>query len=253
MAVLASGGLFCWRLYVIWSRNVRIILIPACLLVVNVIGFSFIVVIDFLLAARPHDQRYISLHVSLYIWVSAVTLAHTAYITICITGRLWWVGNATNKLYGKRRNRYQGAINAIAQNGVIYVVSMVLSIITGAIVNSVMVVVVRRINPSMNGISATLLVLELNMYQDRTQREEDSNLPTITGASIHFAIPQGSFSSISEGWTQSPVVRRRRASIAARQHHEYCKAVADASGQLLATFPTSATPTNNRTLIRTVP
>ncbi|KAG9006428.1 hypothetical protein FRB94_000666 [Tulasnella sp. JGI-2019a] len=175
MAVLASGGLFCWRLYVI----------------------CFIVVIDFLLAAWPHDQRYISLHVSFYIWVSAVTLAHTAYITICITGRLWRVGNATNKLYRKRRNRYQGAINAIAQNGVIYVVSMVLSIITGAI--SVMVVVVGRINPSMNGISATLLVLEPNMYQDRTQREEDSNPPAITGASIHFAIPQGSFSSISEG------------------------------------------------------
>ncbi|KAG9006429.1 hypothetical protein FRB94_000667 [Tulasnella sp. JGI-2019a] len=238
------------------SRNARIVLLPACLLVTNAIGFAFIVSFDFLLAARPHDQRYISLHVSLYIWVSGAILAYAAYITLFITGRLWWVGSATNKLSatdGKRRNRYQGAINAIAQNGVIYFVSMLLSIISGAIVNIVMMVVAGRINPSLNGISATLLVLELNMYQDRTQREEDSNLPTITGASIHFAIPQGSFSSISEEWAQSPVMRRRRAPTAAPQHYECCKAVADASSQLLVTFPTNATPTNNRALIRTIP
>ncbi|KAG9036960.1 hypothetical protein FRB95_007523 [Tulasnella sp. JGI-2019a] len=116
-----------------------------------------------------------------------------------------------------------------------------------------MITLVGCINPSMNGISATLLVLELNMYQDRTKHDEDSNLPTMTGASIHFAAPQGVSSSIDAQWTELPVIWRRQATVATCQHRECCKDVADASGQLVVTFLTNATPTNNRVQIRTVP
>ncbi|KAG9039033.1 hypothetical protein FRB95_012744 [Tulasnella sp. JGI-2019a] len=223
MVILASDGLFCWRLYVIWSRNIRIILLPACLLVVNVIGFTFMVVIDFLLAARSNDLRYTSLHTSLFISMSAVILAYTAYITLFITGRLWWVGRATNRLSTineKRRNGYQGAINAIVQSGVIYFVLMILSIVFAAMMNLVMMAFLACINPSSNGILATLLVLQLNTCQNRTQRDEEKNHTAMTGASIHFAAPQGMSSSISKECTRPPVMRHRRASIATCQHHD---------------------------------
>ncbi|KAG9036961.1 hypothetical protein FRB95_007524 [Tulasnella sp. JGI-2019a] len=256
MAMLVSDCLFCWRLYVIWSRNIRVILHPTCLLAVTMIGFSTVVVTDFLLAVRPNDRRYLTRNMSLYIWMVAVVLTYTFYITTFIVGRLWWVGSEVNKFSttnGKRRNGYQGAINAIAQSGMIYSVSMTLALISAAIGNVSMIMVIGCISPSLNGISATLLILELNMYQDRTKRDEDSNLPAVTGASIHFAAPQGVSSSIGAQWTESPVMRRRRASIATCQHRECCKDVADASGQLAITFLTSATPTNNRAQIRTVP
>ncbi|KAG9006116.1 hypothetical protein FRB94_000941 [Tulasnella sp. JGI-2019a] len=255
-AILGSDGLFCWRLYVIWSRNTCIVLLPACLLVANVIGFSFIVATDFLLAARPNDQRYTSLHSSLFIWVSAAILAYTFYITIFITSKLWWVGRATNKLSTtdeKRRNQFQGAINAIIQSGAIYFVLMILSLISTARMNVVMMTFLGCINPSLNGILTTLLVLKLNMWQDRTKRDEDSKPTAMTGASIHFATPQGTSSTIIEERTQLPVMRHRRASIATCQHCLSRRGVVDASGQLIVTFSAIATPTSNRVHIRTVP
>ncbi|KAG9006426.1 hypothetical protein FRB94_000664 [Tulasnella sp. JGI-2019a] len=239
--VLASDGLFCWRLYVIWSRNIRIILLPACLLVANVTGFTAIVVTDFLSAARPNDLRYITLNLSLFIWVLAVSLAYTVYITVFIAGRLWWVGNATNNSLTltpeeEKRNRYQGAINALVQSGVIYSVTMVVSIISVALLNTVMITVLGCIAAPLNGISATLLVLQLNMYQDQTKRDEDSKRPLSTGASIQFATPQGAASSIDAERTQSPAMRRRRASIATCQYGECCKDVVDVPGKPPATF-----------------
>ncbi|KAG9001945.1 hypothetical protein FRB93_011917 [Tulasnella sp. JGI-2019a] len=253
---LVSDGLFCWRLYVIWSRNIRIILLPALLLVVTVVGFTIIVVTDFLSAARPDDLRYITLNLSVFIWVLAVVLAYTCYITIFIAGRLWWVGRATNKistLGEKKRHGYQGAINAIVQSGVIYVITTALTIVSVATMNTAMMTIIGSIGPTLSGICATLLVLQLNMYQDRAKRVEDSKRSPMTGASIQFANPQGTSSSTSAEWTHSPVMRRRRASIATCQHRECEKDIMDASDQRLVTFSPSATTTNDRICVPTLP
>ncbi|KAG9001946.1 hypothetical protein FRB93_011918 [Tulasnella sp. JGI-2019a] len=251
---LMSDALFCWRLFVIWSRNIRIILLPACLLVLTVIGFIIILVTDFLSAAQPHNLRYITLSMSFLVWVPIVVLTYTAYMTIFIAGRLWWVGSAVNRLSTleeKKGHGYQGAINAIIQSGAIYFIATALTIAAAATLNTLMLTILGTINPPLNGICATVLVLQLKLYQNRAKRVEDSS--PMTGATIQFANLQGTSSSMSAEWTQSPVVQRRRASIATCQHRECCKDAADASSQLLVTFPTSATTMNNRICLPTLP
>ncbi|KAG9001943.1 hypothetical protein FRB93_011915 [Tulasnella sp. JGI-2019a] len=232
------------------SRNVRIIFIPAFLLVLNGIGFTIIVVIDFLLAVRPNNLRYPAINHFLFILVFSIALAYTSYITIFIAGRLWWVGSAANKFLTpeeKKRNRYQGAINALVQSGVIYSITAVLTIISVAIGNVMMIIVLGCISPVLNGISATLLVLQLNMYQGQTKRDEDSNLPLTTGASFRFAAQQGASSSSDPEWAQSPVIRRRRASTATCQYRDYKD-----TGSLPVTF-IPAPPTNAPVRIPTLP
>ncbi|KAG9023219.1 hypothetical protein FRB95_013403 [Tulasnella sp. JGI-2019a] len=251
-----SDGLFCWRLYVIWSRNTRTILLPTLLLVVTAIGYIMIVATDFLLAAQPHNLRYLTLNMSLFIWVPVVVLAYTCYITIFIVGRLWWVGGAINRLSileEKRRNGYQAVMTAIVQSGVMNCIISALTIVSAATMNITMMTMLGSINPPLGGICATLLVLQLNMYRGQPKRPEDSKLPAITGATIHFANPQGLFSSVSAESTQSPVIRRRRASTATCHHRECEKDVADTSGQLVVTFPTCATTTNDQDCVPIIP
>ncbi|KAG9023221.1 hypothetical protein FRB95_013405 [Tulasnella sp. JGI-2019a] len=175
-------------------------------------------------------------------------------MTIFIAGRLWWVGSAVNRLSTleeKRGHGYQGAINAIVQSGAVYFIATALTIAAAATLNTLMLTILGTINPPLNGICATLLVLQLKLYQTRAKRVEDSS--PITGATIQFANLQGTSSSMSAEWTQSPVVQRRRASIATCQYRECCKDAADAAGQLLVTIPTSATTTNNQICVPTLP
>ncbi|KAG9001947.1 hypothetical protein FRB93_011919 [Tulasnella sp. JGI-2019a] len=147
---LMSDGLFCWRLYVIWSRNTRIILLPTLLLVVTAIGYIMIVATDFLLATQPHNLRYLTLNMSLFIWVPVVVLAYTCYITIFIVGRLWWVGGAINRLSileEKRRNGYQAVMTAIVQSGVMNCIISALTIVSAATMNITMMTMLGSINP----------------------------------------------------------------------------------------------------------
>ncbi|KAG8988304.1 hypothetical protein FRB94_003389 [Tulasnella sp. JGI-2019a] len=71
--------------------------------------------------------------------------------------------------------------------------------------------IVGRIAVPANGISATLLVLQLNMFQNQTRARED--LPLATGPTFKFAGQEGSSSSEGGESPLAPVVRRRRASM----------------------------------------
>ncbi|KAG9001941.1 hypothetical protein FRB94_000674 [Tulasnella sp. JGI-2019a] len=209
-AALLSDGLFCWRLYMIWSRSIRVIIVPACLLVLNAVGFITIAVITFLMARWPINPRLLAINFPLFIAAHSVVIAYTCYITIFIVGRLWWVGREANKIESPDRpkpNRYSGAISALIQSGGMYSATMVLTIIAAVKMDFTMILIVDRIAASVNGISATLLVLQLDMFQKQTG---DRDPPLTTGATINFAVQEGSsFSGASLG----PVPRRRRASM----------------------------------------
>ncbi|KAG9008755.1 hypothetical protein FRB94_012979 [Tulasnella sp. JGI-2019a] len=161
-ACIISDSLFCWRLYVIWSRNVRIILIPAFLLALNTIGCTLIVVTDFHLAYRPKDKRYGTAYVGLWMAVLGIVIVHTSYITLFIVGRLWSVGSAANRFVSPqevKKNRYQEAINALIQSGAIYLVAMLLCICALASERVIFIAAVRGVAADANSISSILLFL----------------------------------------------------------------------------------------------
>ncbi|KAG9036954.1 hypothetical protein FRB95_007517 [Tulasnella sp. JGI-2019a] len=161
------------------------------------------------MARWPTDPRLLAINFPLFIAVQSVVIAYTCYITIFIAGQLWWVGRAANRIESPerpKRNRCLGAISALIQSGGMYSATMVLTIIAAVKVDFTMIPIVGRISASINGIPATLLALQLDMFQKQTGEHDP---PLMTGATINFA---GQERSSFSGELLAPVTRRRRAS-----------------------------------------
>ncbi|KAG9006439.1 hypothetical protein FRB94_000677 [Tulasnella sp. JGI-2019a] len=104
------------------------------------------------------------------------------------------------------RNRYSGAISALIQTGAIHSVARVLTIIASFKSNIIMTPIVGRISVEFTGISATLLVLQLEIYQKRT-RERDG--PLTTGPTFAFAHQEMASSMEGGERSQAPGTRQR--------------------------------------------
>ncbi|KAG9008759.1 hypothetical protein FRB94_012983 [Tulasnella sp. JGI-2019a] len=216
-ACIISDSLFCWRLYVIWSRNVRIILIPAFLLVLNTIGCTLIVIADFHLAYQPKDERYQTAYVRLWMVVLGIVIAYTAYTTLFIVGRLWSVGGAVNKFVPSQEvkgNRYRAVMNALIQSGGIYLTAMVLYMCALGSESVILVAAVRGISADANSISSILLFLQLDLFQEREKHAHIHGPPLTTGATINFA-NRGTTSTAEGGWSRVSAARFRRTSMPA--------------------------------------
>ncbi|KAG9008402.1 hypothetical protein FRB94_013324 [Tulasnella sp. JGI-2019a] len=169
-AALLCDSLFCWRLYVIWSRSTRIILLPAFLLVVAASGFMTMLTGDFITVQQPNNPSFLTMSIPLWIAVQSVVILYTCYMTIFIAGRLWQVGRAVNRMESleqPRKNGYSRAISALIQSGIMQMGTRILVIASGArSIDPLMAPIVGRIGLQINGISATLLVLLILFCQN---------------------------------------------------------------------------------------
>ncbi|KAG8851869.1 hypothetical protein FRB96_009054 [Tulasnella sp. 330] len=159
VAAHLADSLFIWRLYVIWSRNIRILVLPAFLFICSATGATVVTITDFLLG---NGQPYVAINSIAFDFILAVVIANTCYVTILLAGRLWWVGRMTDKMESPgqiRKSRYQGAIIALVQSGFMYTVAVTLSLIFEVKQNIAMGIVMGNVTAAVVGISATLLVL----------------------------------------------------------------------------------------------
>ncbi|KAG9006683.1 hypothetical protein FRB93_008415 [Tulasnella sp. JGI-2019a] len=180
-AVTFADGLFCWRLYMIWPRSIRVILFPGVMLIIHTIICIAVVVVDLLLTSHPFRIPGLVFILRLNTGELATALLYTLYTTVLIAGRLWWrIDEIPPSLFSQ--------ITAIS--------------------------VVNQIPAIVNGISTTLLVLQLNLFQERTLKRDADGPSLATGATFQFAGLKRSLTT-SGGWSpaQSPVVTRRRASM----------------------------------------
>ncbi|KAG8995532.1 hypothetical protein FRB94_008951 [Tulasnella sp. JGI-2019a] len=209
------------------SRSARIVLLPASLLVLSAAGSTVLVILHFFNAMRPTDPRLPAIKSTLFIAVQSVVIVYTSYITIFIAGRLWYVGRAGNELESSdevKRNRYFGAISALIQSGAMQMAMRVFTIAATAKGSLMMIGIAGRVAASVNGMSATLLVLARVL----------SAPPLTTGATIQFANPEGPSSSTENGeWPLEPTARVQRASASMAVYR-----VRDA-GKDIANTPTS--------------
>ncbi|KAG8878387.1 hypothetical protein FRB97_002550 [Tulasnella sp. 331] len=243
-----ADSLFVRRLYVIWSRNIRIVLLPVFLFICGAIFATTIIITDALVG---NDPRYGVVNISVYYSYLGVVIVNTCYVTILVAGRLWWIGRKMNQvesLEQVRETRYQGAIKALVQSGSLYTIVNVLSVIASAKENTAMLTVMSNITSTIAGISATLLVLQLNMFQDEVKGRKVNGPPLTTGATIHFARQQltRSDNDLEAEWAFPPLIqRRRRASIAAYyllpHYHD-----SDKDASCLPTSGPPRAPSNNR-------
>ncbi|KAG8981529.1 hypothetical protein FRB94_008953 [Tulasnella sp. JGI-2019a] len=192
---------------------------------------------DFTAAHRLHDRRLIATNFLLFLVVQSIAIMYTTYITVFIAGRLWWVGRARNKMLSfedARRNRYSRAISALVQSGTMQVTMRISTITAEATGNLTVIPLVGRISASFYGISATLLVWQLSIFQKQTQDHDAP--PLTTGATMQFVRQARSSSSSGGELHLAPVPRRRRASTSAAVHPHYSTKDTQTSGYLRVAF-----------------
>ncbi|KAG9034676.1 hypothetical protein FRB95_012861 [Tulasnella sp. JGI-2019a] len=212
IACVASDSLFCWRLYVIWSRNIRIILLPVFLMVLYTIDCTLIVITNFCLMHRPNDPKFETIYARLWMVSLGIAILNTVYVTSFIISRLWRVGNATNKFASPqdaKKNHYQGVINALVQSGATHSTAIILYIVALSSKSIVFQVAVQNVTSDANSIASTLLFLQLELFQQEAQRTGAAGQALTTGATIKFATPRRT----ETGWSSAPATRLRRTSM----------------------------------------
>ncbi|KAG8980090.1 hypothetical protein FRB93_009671 [Tulasnella sp. JGI-2019a] len=88
-AAFAAEVLMIWRLFVIWSRNKRVIYLPLVLLAISTIGCALLVLFDILESARFKDPEFIRYESILTVGALGADIILTWYITGLICYRLW--------------------------------------------------------------------------------------------------------------------------------------------------------------------
>ncbi|KAG9000283.1 hypothetical protein FRB94_005598 [Tulasnella sp. JGI-2019a] len=210
------------------------------MLMINAMICIAIVVSDLLLTLYPYRKQYLIFILRSNIGEAVTVLLYTIYTTGFIAGRLWWADRESKKFAWSgeaRGNHYGGAIAALVQSGVLYLAMMLLTLIAFATMNVgaplsplsrkcidavgpslflqiVTISVVNEISAVVTGISATLLVLQLNLFQERTLKRDADGPSQTTGATFQFAgLGRSSATLGGRSPAQSSVVTRRRASM----------------------------------------
>ncbi|KAG8898046.1 hypothetical protein FRB99_007693, partial [Tulasnella sp. 403] len=161
-ASIIADGLIVWRLFVIWARNVQVIVVPLVALVIAGIG-SVIVLANDVVAAKRQLPDYN--HNVAYGWTVAIYLVLLLVnwtVTGLIVGRLC-ISSRSAKDPLNDGSRYTRIIRVIVESGTLYSVAAGAGMLSYVVGTDVTQTIVSYISPILVGIAPTLVVLQLNL------------------------------------------------------------------------------------------
>ncbi|KAG9022218.1 hypothetical protein FRB95_000562 [Tulasnella sp. JGI-2019a] len=172
-AAYSGDLLMAWHLYIIWSRNKRVLYIPVLFFFAGLVGIAAEIVfdVDSRSGMPPPTKAPVT------IAVFSITLFLTWYSTILICYRLWSVQRLTTSLCEPgevRPSRYNRVMWAIVQSGMLYSLLLVAWLMgdVKADINATNIVGPQCIR--IIGINSTLIVLQLNMQTFKNNISNDS-------------------------------------------------------------------------------
>ncbi|KAG9023669.1 hypothetical protein FRB95_012644 [Tulasnella sp. JGI-2019a] len=108
--------LMCWRLYIIWSRNLRILIFPVLLLCIEVVLSVLLCALSFV--GYRSTGKYHKTYLVMSIIAGACTLIMNMTCTALIVGKLW---SARHKsLAIERRSLYKAVSITLIESGTLY-------------------------------------------------------------------------------------------------------------------------------------
>jgi len=174
--------LFVWRLYIIWSRSVRIVILP---LVALAAYNAFMVAIFFQMVQsglKPQDET--SAPKLAYVCTGLAFFVNV-YTTFLIIGRLWWTGRQVQRFgNGTEKNWYVKVIRAIVESGLPCTATILAFIIVPATSPLGAEVILIYMGPMLIGIAPTLLVLQLHITRLRRNQSSERTVTTIRFAPV---------------------------------------------------------------------
>ncbi|KAG8862946.1 Rab GDP dissociation inhibitor alpha [Tulasnella sp. 330] len=171
-----GDALILWRLWIIWSRDIRILVVPCLLYIMGIACVIITVVIDIKYASNPNGHFAVEwLYNSATEGGLGISVALSCLVTALIIGKIWWVRRQVVKML-----RRTGAENQNAQTTVHRRVTMIL-VESGALYtlvqaaymasllsrSTVATSVVSNICPKVLALAPTLIVLlQKNMDEE---------------------------------------------------------------------------------------
>jgi hypothetical protein len=120
LSIIIADSTMAWRMWIVWNRDWRVIVIPAITLSFGLVGGCFIVAYDFI------GVQY---HVHAYETWSEAMLAGTAGLNVLMTsmivGRIYYVSHNTRKLCpaSQSHKKYHTFVSSIVESGIAYTIS----------------------------------------------------------------------------------------------------------------------------------
>ncbi|KAG9007776.1 hypothetical protein FRB93_007167 [Tulasnella sp. JGI-2019a] len=116
MSGVAADVLICWRLFVIWTRNPRIVIFPAFFLCIEVVLAIFVCALSFV--GYSSTGKYHNTYLSVSIIAGACTLITNVTCTALIVGRIWYARRKS--LTRERRSLYKAVSIILVESGTLY-------------------------------------------------------------------------------------------------------------------------------------
>jgi len=186
-SALLGDGLICWRLFVIWSRNVYVLIAPVIILVAEGVIGLLVVGFDYHSIGQPEHKFQDVLNVGSIV-VVACSVVVNILVTSLIAGRLWWMGRQIQDI--SDRQAYTRIIVVLIESGSLYTATIlvffvfVVARMEGAyrLIDYIVTICVA--------IAPTLIVFRLNyVSQAPLDVEFMSNIAQSPSTPIHFNSP----------------------------------------------------------------
>jgi len=162
---LVGDMLICWRLYMIWSRSVRVIILPLITLSSYAVGAVLIAYYEYRGVPEEGGPHYVLVEV-LSLCCLLLGLITNCYTTSLIVGRLWWTGRQVqlmdDLIVRDQKNWYSSIIRAIVESGALYTMAILTTIIISASVPG-SAEIFGYTDAMIAGIAPTLLVMQLHI------------------------------------------------------------------------------------------
>ncbi|KAG8988028.1 hypothetical protein FRB95_005263 [Tulasnella sp. JGI-2019a] len=201
-ASIASDLLMMWRVFIIWSRNKRVLYLPIVLILFEMLGCMMILVFNIMFVTHFEDPVFAAHYNTLVVVLLSNIIAETWYSTGLICYRLWSVDrqkrrvatafheelSAGSALIG----RYGRIMRILVQSGMLHSLELV-AFITSIILieNPAAADIINSIHIRIIGIAATLVIWQSNTVPE-TEPINISSPPTSVGYSMPvFFRPSG--------------------------------------------------------------
>ncbi|KAG8987189.1 hypothetical protein FRB94_010094 [Tulasnella sp. JGI-2019a] len=186
LAVVVADGLMVWRLYVIWSRSIRVIIVPIIGILLNAVCSIIICALAFRFDLVDTDKPYPTKIMTMLTGASLIVgLLINIYTTSFIVGRLWWTSRQVQQVSSFAENPdsryiYRQIVRAVVESGTLYTVVNLATLIVGSSVTNAFVIF-AYVDAMIVGITPTLLVLLLHKNMVKARERKSSAVVVSTG------------------------------------------------------------------------
>ncbi|KAJ7116218.1 hypothetical protein C8R43DRAFT_1038363 [Mycena crocata] len=154
---LVTDGLFIWRCFVVWGRNLRIVVVPILMLLsITVLGYIYAYEEDYLDSTRFNSR------------IAYLMSVFTNVLLMMLTaGRIWWIRRAASVLSESSWvRRYNTVIAIILESGAFYCLSVVIYVAAGSVPSPnrnllPVTVIFRAALPMIVNIAPTLIIVRV--------------------------------------------------------------------------------------------